>query len=294
MRDMKLFVIVGLLFLLLMSLGGIYYIYTQNLSLQRQQHQQVQVVVAKRDIPQNRKITKADLKMARFQKAMVPFKVLMPNEIIGKYATVKIFKDEPIRAEKISKIVRHTESNSTAQKAKYDLYNIASKLFQNPNYMLKSGDRIDIVGVWKEKEVLKVRYIATDVDIYGFLFKGVLEEKALKRVEKKIKEKKKKKEVLVTKFLYADEVLLDTRADTVTGIIEAYNRGKQLWMVLSGDHEKAKMIERIKEQYAVSEHVESPKKVKRTKQRRRISYPKATITYGANEMTSVSVWRSQR
>ncbi|HHD84317.1 MAG TPA: hypothetical protein ENK93_05505 [Campylobacteraceae bacterium] len=295
MRDMKLFVIVALLFLLLVSLGGIYYVYMQNLSLQRQQHQNVQVIVAAHDIPQNHKITREDLKSVAFQRALVPFKILMPNEIVGKYATVKIFKDEPIRTEKINKSIKHAETNSTARKAKYDLYNLyLKKYFQNPNYMLKSGDRIDIIGVWKDKKGLTVKYISTDVDVYGFLFKGVLEENALKRVEKSVKDKKHKKTKTITLFEYADEILLDTRADSVTGIIRAYNKGEQLWMVLSGDADKTKSIENIKKQYEAGLQPVVSKMTSHVKRRKRTRYPKATISYGAGESTTVSVWRRQR
>ncbi len=294
MRDMKLVVITGLLFLLLVTLGGVYYLYQQNLTMQKKAHQAVSVVVAKRNIPQNKRIEREDLKVMQFQKSMIPFKVLMPNEIIGKYATVKIFLDEPIRSEKISKIITREQNASTAKKVKHDLYNIASKLFQNPNYMLKSGDLIDIVGVWKEAEKLVVKYIAVNTEIYGFLFRGVLEEKALKSIEKKVKEKKSKKSVKTTIYQYADEVLLDTQADTVTAIIDAHNRGHQLWMVLSGDRNKTKTIESIKSRYMLEKKPQlKQKSVHKSAGKHRYTrhYPKATITYGANEVTTVTTWR---
>ncbi len=300
MRDIKLYMIVALLFLLIVSLGGVYYVYQQNLYMQKKQHQSVRVVVAKKKISQNKIITKDDLKVVEFQKSMTPFRVLVKSEIIGKYAAVEIYENEPIREEKITKILEQKEANSTstAKKAKYDLYNISSKLFRNPNYMLKSGDLIDIVGVWKdEKDKFIVKYIATNTEIFGFLFQGVLEDSALKISERVVKDKRKK-EVKTTLYRYADELLLDTRANIVKAIIEAHNRGDQLWMVLSGDKDKEKIIKSIKE----SAKEQEPKVIKSLKIQKTVipkpmkkvkykSFQKATISYGADEYKSVTVWR---
>ncbi len=298
MRDIKLYVIIVLLFLLIATLGGVYYMYQQNLYMQKKQHQNVRVVVAKKRIPQNKMITKEDLKVLEFQRSTVPFRVLVKGEIIGKYAAVDIYKDEPIREEKITKILEQKENNSTAKKAKYDLYNISSKLFKNPNYMLKSGDLIDIIGVWKDKkDQFVVKYIATNTEVFGFLFQGVLEDSALKITQRTVKDKRKK-EVKTTLYQYADELLLDTRADIVTAIIEAHNRGDQLWMVLSGDKDKEKIIESIKKSLEVKEpkvkEITKVRKIVVLKPKKRVqhrAYPKATISYGANEHKSVTVWR---
>ncbi len=281
MRDTKLIVIVLLLFLLLVSIGGVYYFYDKNLSILKKQEEVVSVFVAKKKILPNTKITKKDLKAVKLQKVTVPFKVLIENEIVGKYATVPILKDEPIRPEKISKLVKKEDTNSTAKKAKHDLYNISSKLFKNPNFMLKTGDLIDIVGVWHEDEKLIVKYIANSAEVYGFLFRGVLEENALKKVEKIIKDKKTKKETKKTSYQYADELLIDTEEEIITAIIEAHNKGDQLWMVMSGAEDKEKVIEDIKKS------IQKPKKV--VKKKRYISYPKATITYGTDKPT-ISNW----
>ncbi len=297
MRDIKLYVIIALLFLLIATLGGVYYMYQQNLYMQKKQHQNVRVVVAKKKIPQNKIITKEDLKVLEFQRSMIPFRVLVKGEIIGKYAAVDIYKDEPVREEKITKILEQKENNSTAKKAKYDLYNISSKLFKNPNYMLKSGDLIDIIGVWKDKkDQFVVKYIATNTEVFGFLFQGILEDSALRITERTVKDKRKK-EVKTTLYQYADELLLDTRADIVTAIIEAHNRGDQLWMVLSGDKDKEKIIKSIKESLEVKEKAGEIAKVSKVvvlkpeKRVKRRAYPKATISYGANEHKSVTVWR---
>jgi len=281
MRDSKLIVIISLLFLLLVSLGGIYYFYQENITIQNKQNEMVSVLVANKDIVPNTKIKKEDLKVLSIQKSSVPFDVLMQNEIVDKYATVPIFKDEPIRSEKISKLVKKKDTNSTAKIAKHDLYNIATKLFKNTNYTLQTGDKIDIVGVWgdlEKGEKLTVKYIANNAEVFGFLFRGVLEEDAMKKVEKKSIDKKTKKEVVTKTYQYADELLIDTDAPIITAIIEAHNRGHQLWMVKSGKEDKNKVLENIRMSLVQPVEVVEAPVVKKKKYKR--SYPTASIEYG--------------
>ncbi len=290
MRDLKLIVIILLLFLLLVSLGGIYYFYQQNLTIEKKQNEIVSVYVAKNNISANSIIKEKDLKLQKLQKTAVPFKIVIKSEIVGKYATVPIFKDEPIRPEKISKLVKKKDANSTAKLAKHDLYNISSKLFRNPNYMLKSGDLIDIVGVWQENGEFVVKYIANSAEVYGFLFRGVLEEKAIKKVEKTTIDKKSKKKVKTVTNRYADEFLIDTDEDIITSIIEAHNKGDQLWMVMSGKDDKAKVLDNIKKSLVAPKKVLEVKKIVKKRVYKK-SYPTASITYGANEQKRVSTWK---
>ncbi len=287
MRDRKLIVIIGLLFLLLLSLGILFLLYQQNQQIQNAKHQNINIIVAKHTIAQNKKITKEDLKSISIAKNDVTFKVMIANEIIDKYASVPIYKDEPIRDEKISKIIEKEDLNSTAKIAKHDLYNISTKLFRNPNYMLKSGDKIDIVGVWGEKDDLVVKYIANSAEVFGFLFSGILEEKALKVIHKKVKDKKTKKEIETTTTEFAQEMLVDTDEDIITAIIEAHNKGDQLWMVMSGAQEREKVIETIKQ----SVQVQKPKPAVKKKKRRSRNYQSATIEYGTDSKQSVTVWK---
>ncbi len=289
MRDSKLFVIISLLFLLLVSLSGLFYLYQQNESIQKAQDTQIKLIVAKHDINQNSKIKKEDLKTILMAKSMVTFKPLIEGEIIGKYAAVPIFKEEPIRSEKISKLIEKEDHNSTAKKAKYDLYNIATKHFKNTNYMLKSGDLIDIIGVWEENGKFVITYCAESAEVHGFLFHGVLEEKAMKKVDKVVKDPKTKKEVIIPRYQQADEILLDTDGKIITSIIKAHNKGDQLWMVMSGAEDKKKILEEIKQSYTVKEIPVKKSVVK--KRKRRASNLQATISYGASEKHSVSVWK---
>jgi hypothetical protein len=161
--------------------------------------------------------------------------------------------------------------------------------------MLKSGDIIDIVGVWQEKGELVVKYIANSAEVYGFLFRGILEEQALKKVEKITINKKTKKEVKTITNQYADELLIDTKENIITAIIEAHNKGDQLWMVMSGADDKEKVIKDIKKSLQFS----NPKKVTKVtkvvkavkKKKYRKSYPTASIAYGANEDKRISTWK---
>lgn len=285
MRDRKLIVIIGLLFLLLLSLGILFLLYQQNQQIQNAKDQNINIIVAKQTIAQNKKITKEDLKSISIAKNDVTFKVMIESEIIDKYASVPIYKDEPIRAEKISKIIEKEDLNSTAKIAKHDLYNISTKLFRNPNYMLKSGDKIDIVGVWGEKDDLVVKYIANSTEVFGFLFSGILEEKALKVIRKKVKDKKTKKEIETTSTEFAQEMLIDTDEDIITAIIEAHNKGDQLWMVMSGAQEREKVIETI------TQSIQKKKHVAKKRKRRSPQYQSATIAYGTESKQSITVWK---
>lgn len=278
MRDSKLIIIVLLLFLLVVSGGALFYFYQQNIEIKSAKNQTVQVYIAKTNLEQNRQITEKDLAIITLPKASVPFEVLIKNEIIGKYTLAPILQNEPIRAEKVGKEKTNQELNSTIaiEQAKYDLYNMALKLFQNPNYILKSGDMVDIVGVWGSEEEPTVQYIAKSINLYGFLYKGLLHPTALKKTVKEVQETKDKKPVKKITYDYADEIIFDTREKIITSIITAHNKGKQLWMVLSGAEEEQKVIKKIEKKVKKRRIVKKSTPLKKEK-------AEASIIYGANE-----------
>lgn len=288
MRDSKLLVIIFLLFLLLASIGGLLFLYKQNNDIKTAKEASVKIVVAAKDIPQNQKITKEDLKVISMAKSNVQFDVLLEREIIDKYAAVPIFKEEPIRKEKISKLIEKEDINSTAKKANHDLYNIKLDLFQNPNYTLHSGDIVDIVGVWGDTvNDPTVKYIAKSIDVYGFFYKGALEEDAL-HIETTIHVNPKTKEKVEQQTPFkSEEIVLDTQANVIKSIIEAHNRGHQLWMVQSGAESREELLKSIATPAPVVTAY-TPSQPKRRKTA--ATYPKASIAYGTGN-EKVTVWK---
>lgn len=242
MKDKKVILIFVLTFLLILSATGlIYYVKLTQKNLVSQK-EEIKILVAKKDIKQYQKITKNDLSYQVMQKRYVPFKVLLPAEVIGKLSLVPIFKDEPIRVEKLTNKVETKKEDITVIKSlKHDLYNIDFRYFTNPNYTLKKGDVIDIIGVWTDvSSELKVKTIVKSAKVAGFLSAGNFQPRA--KMSKKIKNKDGK-DVLST--ISADELLLDIESKKIKHLIEIYNRGKQLWMVLANKNSKNVDMQKI-------------------------------------------------
>jgi len=241
-KDKKVILIFVLTFLLILSAAGlIYYVKLTQKNLVSQK-EDIKILVAKKDIKQYHKITKDDLKYQVMQKRYVPFKVLLPAEVIGKLSLVPIFKDEPIRVEKLTDKVETKKDDITVVKAlEHDLYNINFRYFTNPNYTLKKDDVIDIIGVWNDSSSeLKVKTIVKSAKVAGFLSAGNFQPRA--KMSKNIKNKDGK-DVLST--ISADELLLDIESKKIKHLIEIYNRGKQLWMVLANKNSKNVDMQKI-------------------------------------------------
>jgi len=240
-KDKKVILIFLLLFLLILSVAGlIYYIKLSQNSLKAGK-EEVRVLIAKKAIKKYQKIGKDDLAYQTMQKKYVPFKILLPNEVIGKLALVPILPQEPIRAEKLTtKIETKKEDITVIQDLKHDLYNINFRYFTNPNYTLKKDDLIDIIGVWTEGE-LQVKRIIKGAKVAGFLSAGNFQPRAKMTKESKNKEGKK-----VTSMVNADELLLDIEAKEIKYLIEIYNKGQQLWMTLANKNSQNADIKKLK------------------------------------------------
>jgi len=241
-KDKKVILIFVLTFLLILSAAGlIYYVKLTQKNLVSKK-EEIKILVAKKDIKKYQKITKNDLSYQVMQKRYVPFKVLLPAEVVGKLSLVPIFKDEPIRVEKLTDKVETKKEDITVVKAlEHDLYNINFRYFTNPNYTLKKDDVIDIIGVWTDaSSELKVKTIVKSAKVAGFLSAGNFQPRA--KMSKKIKNKDGKN---ILSTISADELLLDIESKKIKHLIEIYNRGKQLWMVLANKNSKNVDMQKI-------------------------------------------------
>ena len=78
----------------------------------------------------------------------------------------------------------------------------------------------------------KVRYVAKQIKVLGFLENGKIVEKGFRKIRKKVKSKnKKKKPKYELVKVFANEVVLDINDKIILSMTDDYNKGKQLWMV---------------------------------------------------------------
>ena len=229
-------VILVLSSLLISAIGAALFLYYENENTKKANDMQVTVFIAKKDIKKDSLIKKDDIKKTVIAKRYLLTKPLLQKEIVNKFAKDAIYKNEMFRKEKISGDIGETDAKILA--FKYNSYNISFKLFSNPNYALNKGDIINIISVYprsKDKNNMNysVKYVAKAVKVLGFLEKGKIVEKGVRKVKRLVKTKNKKlkepKYELINVF--ANEIVLDISDKIILSTINDYNKGKQLWMV---------------------------------------------------------------
>ncbi len=246
--DKKSIIIVVLLFFVIASGGGLYFLMKKNSDMETKFEAYQNVIVASRNIEVGEKIENEDLATVSLQKRSIPFKILVASEIVGKFALMPIYKDEPFRAEKIAApeeyLSKEEESVSLKFLPKYDIYNMSLAQFRNPNYLLSRNESIDIIAVVDSGGEMVVNIIAQNVKIVGFTSKGVEQKSALEVVEPKSTAKDPNPAPINR---YADELLLDLDEDRIKKIVEATNKGNQFWMIW--DHNsKKEVLKNIREE----------------------------------------------
>ncbi len=236
-----------LLFLLLGSLGGVYYINKQYEEARNEGLQKVKVFVADKNISESQIIGEKDIKEIELPKSAVLFRPLQKPEIIGKYAKTPIFQNEPILSDKISAKLYMGDSNLTAQ---FDKFNMRFTLFQNPNFALKKGDRIDIIGVYKNNidpadNNFAVGYAAKNIKIVDFLKNGMSQNMPSVKSEEDPKDAKEK-DKKGPKIIFADELVLDMSGAEIAKTLSIMNKNHQIWMALSNNNRNNEALELIK------------------------------------------------
>jgi len=233
--------IIVLLTLLLGSLGGVYYLNQKYNEAKSASLQNVAVFVADRNISLESQIKESDIRQINMPKGAVMFRPLTKQEIVGKYAKTPIYYNEPIIEDKLSaKIQVVTDTNLSA---KNDRFNIRFMLFQNPNFNLKKGDKIDIVGVYKESKDnmtndYKIVYTARSVKVLDFLRSGISQEKPVSKVENQ-------KDKNAPQYVFAEELVLDMNAGEISKTLEILNKNNMIWMVLSGENRNDEALKKI-------------------------------------------------
>ena len=262
----QLAVILILLSMLLSAVAVSVYFYNQNQEVLAKKSQLVTIFIANKDIKKDTKITKEHIKKTTIARQYVLTNPLLKNEILNKYAKEAIYKNEVFLKEKLSpKIVEKIVEKTLEYK--YNSYNMALDLFQNPNFSLKPDDIIKIISVYpknEDKNNFVVQYIAKNIRVVGFLRDGYETSKSIEK--KKINRLVNKKQVEEIIDFKADEIVLDVKQEVLLSLINNYNKGKQLWMVKSKIEEDTKENEKqekkkIKELFKNSKPKKLVKKV---------------------------------
>jgi hypothetical protein len=231
--------IIALLALLLGSLGGVYYLNQKYNEAKTASLQNVAVFVSDKNISAQQQIAETDIKQINLPKSAVNFRVLTKQEIIGKYAKAPIYHNEPMIEEKLSaKLQAITDANLTAVK---DKFNMRFVLFQNPNFNLKKGDKIDIIGVYKNAEGndFQVEYAARSIKVIDFFKGGISQEKPAYKIENA-------KDKNVPQYIFAEEMMLDMNSAEIAKTLALMNKNHMLWMVLSGENRNDEALVQIR------------------------------------------------
>lgn len=228
-------IILVLVSLLISALIFSFYLYNINKKTIAKNNQLISVYIAKDDIDKNSIIKEDNLAKTQIAKQFLLNKPLTKSEILGKIATEKVYKNEIFIKEKLTTKIE--KEKATLLDFKYSSYNMPFNLFQNPNYTLNPNDKINIISVYakentqikrNETNQYKVQYIASNINILGFIREGKASDKTIeKRVVKKVVQKKVIEEEIEIK---ADELVLDIPNNVLLNLLNDYNKGKQLWM----------------------------------------------------------------
>jgi hypothetical protein len=192
MRDKKTKILVGILLSLIVFTSSVAFLmYTKQSAISKNLEENVEVYVTAKDIKKGDMIGAKDMQLAHLPKSYVGVQALTQEEIIGHYAAVDMFKNEPLRAEKLSLqmsqneaslvVAAVSENNASADKEVQlaeidsDTLPLPMDLFQNIDASLKKGDFIDIVSVVPKKGEaneyeFSTRYVALHVQIASIVF----------------------------------------------------------------------------------------------------------------------------
>ncbi|QOP42206.1 SAF domain-containing protein [Sulfurimonas marina] len=148
----------------------------------------VEIFVTTRDIQKGELLSANTIKKAKLPQEYLVGMPLTASEIIGRYAVVDIFKNEPIREQKIALVKPQEQNSSVVIKSKvqqekpelkdevFDTVSIPISVFKNIDTSLRKGDKIDIVSVentQKGREIdFKTKYIALNITIDSFVANG--------------------------------------------------------------------------------------------------------------------------
>jgi len=289
MKNRQTRIIIGILVgLILFSSSIALLMYSKQNNLSEYVEGHVEVYVSAKHLYKGDLINPEDIEKAFLPKSYLLFAPLTKSEIIGRYATVEIFKKEPLRKEKISlskpvlnktivqKVAKVAPKVEKIDYVKRDTITVSLSIFKNIDGSLKKGDYIDIVSVRarknkKETQKYDTKYVALKVKINSFVSN-------FKRV---------KKYVVSTKngVTVSDSVVLEMNPDEIKNFLSVYYTTQELnakrvfnsktnaghlWMVKRSSVSEDKN-DKIKKRMLV-DHVQTVYKRKKSAPKVRISY----------------------
>jgi len=232
MKNRQTRIIMGILVGLILfssSIALLMYSKQNNLSGYVEDH--VEVYVTSKHLNKGDLISSSDIETAFLPKSYLAFTPLTKSEIVGRYAIVELFTQEPLRSEKISlnapveentRVKKVTKSIPKPQKIEYvkkDTITVPLSIFQNVDVSLKKGDYIDIVSVKSRKKArsettYSTKYVALKVKINSFVSN-------FKRV---------KKYVISTNegMRISDSVVLEMNPDEIKNFLSVYYTTQEL------------------------------------------------------------------
>ncbi|WP_129097121.1 hypothetical protein [Malaciobacter mytili] len=220
--------------LLISAISIIFYLYNQNIKIEKEENKLITVYIATKTLEKGTLIKEIHIKETKKRKKDILNIPLTKEEILNKYTNERIYENEVFL--KIKIIDKIKEKPIVKNEFNFNSYNIPFELFNNPNYSLKINDTIDIISVYDknhnknyEQKIPKysVQYIAKNINVLGFLIDGKKSKKAIEKKWVKKEKSNEEKEIEVK----AQEILLDIKNQTLLLLIKDYNKGKQLWMV---------------------------------------------------------------
>ncbi len=245
----QIIIILILASLLFSALGAAFYFFKKNKQAQKSKNELVTIYIAKADIPKGTLITVKQMAQTKIAKQFLLNKPLMKKEIIGKYTSEKIFKNEMFLKQKLStqiekeraKVLDFTSSS----------YNMKFDMFDNPNYTLVQGDFINIISVLPKGQPnskgkyldFDVQYVAKNIKVLGFIKDGLNESSSI--TKEKIKKVIKKKVIEELVNVKANELILDINPNVLISLIKDYNKGNQLWMVKTKESIQIKALDEM-------------------------------------------------
>ena len=225
--DKQLFMILVFGLILIFSVFGVYYFF------QKEKDSHIEgkfaICIAKKDIEKNKKIlaNNTEEKFVSKSSGLAP---LACSSVIGKYTKSDIVTNEMFVSEKLSS-TPFLPSDLNISEFKHNSLNLPFKMFQNPNYTLKKGDKINIITVAQNDQSndFAVNLVAKNVDILGFIWNG-------KKVDdvfsvQKFRTIVNKKDVEKTEEVKADELLVDIKNETFLNLLNEYSKSQGLWML---------------------------------------------------------------
>lgn len=237
MKQKKMKIVTGVMLAVVLFTSSLALLmYSKQSQLREFIEKQVEVYVATKSLSIGDKITAKDITISSLPQSYLSFTPLTQAEIVGRYASVEIFINEPFRPEKLSLkkpdekamqavIVPELKEDVELKQLSTDSISIPMSVFKNLDHSLKSGEFIDIVAVLPKKNKkndyqFTTKYIALHVPIRSFVSNTRLIDKMMTKVYDN-----KSKEVNI---LLADTVVLEMTPKDIKNFFPMYYKTQEL------------------------------------------------------------------